>query len=195
VAIVLQDRLQIKNRIYQAVFDLEWVNAQLSKLRPYSQMFNAWIASQQTDPSRLIRGEALQDAWIWAQGKSLTNLDYQFLAVSEQRDRQEQQQALEAERTREVEARLVQERKAARWQRYFLTVLSLALVVALALGLTAFWQSRQALEGQRQSKLEQVRALSASASASFVSDQRLNALIAAIKAKRACNNYLKPMSN
>jgi WD40 repeat protein len=184
VAIAQTEGLQIKNPIYQEVFDLEWVNTQLSKLRPYSQMFNAWIASQQIDQSRLIRGEALQDARLWAQGKSLTNLDYQFLAASEQRDRLEKQQALEAERTREVEARLVQERKTARWQRYFLTAIGLALLVAVGLGLTALWQYRQALEGQQQAKLEQVQALSASANALFVSEQRLNALITAIKAKR-----------
>ena len=60
--------LKIKNRIYAEVFDLNWVAKKLSLLRPYSQAFDAWIASNQTDASRLLRGQALKDAKKWTQG-------------------------------------------------------------------------------------------------------------------------------
>ena len=102
--------LKVKNRIYAEVFNLKWVEKQLGKLRPYSQAFNAWIASKQTDESRLLRGQALKDAQTVAQGKSLSDLDYQFLAASGELDRQELQLFLEAERLKEVEARLAQEK-------------------------------------------------------------------------------------
>jgi hypothetical protein len=81
---------------------------QLDNLRPYSQTFNAWVASDYKDESRLLRGQALKDAQNWALGKSLSDLDYQFLAASVEYDRREVQMALEAARAKEVEARLVQ---------------------------------------------------------------------------------------
>ena len=87
LAIKQQGYLKIKNPIYQAVFNLEWVEQQLCNLRPYSQTFEAWIASHQTDASRLLRGQALQDALLWSQGRSLSNLDYQFLAASQALDK------------------------------------------------------------------------------------------------------------
>ncbi len=76
--------LRIKNPIYRSVFNAEWVLKQLDNLRPYSQTFNAWVASGYQDESRLLRGQALRDAQKWAQGKSLSDLDYQFLAASQE---------------------------------------------------------------------------------------------------------------
>ena len=51
--------LHVKNGIYAQVFNLEWVERQLQLLRPYSQAFQAWIDSNCTDKSRLLRGQAL----------------------------------------------------------------------------------------------------------------------------------------
>ncbi|WP_017317122.1 AAA-like domain-containing protein [Mastigocladopsis repens] len=136
-----QGFLQVKNRIYQEVFNLEWVEKQLRNLRPYSQAFDAWIASKQTDESRLLRGQALRDTQIWAQeGKSLSDLDYQFLAASQELDRREVEQTLEAQRLKEVEARLAQEKKTANLQRFLLGAVSIGLLVAIVLGMTAFIQ-------------------------------------------------------
>ncbi|HBE36039.1 MAG TPA: hypothetical protein DD990_33280, partial [Cyanobacteria bacterium UBA11368] len=53
-----QGLLKIKNKIYHEVFEEEWVKKQLGQLRPYSQAFDAWIASKQQDESRLLRGQA-----------------------------------------------------------------------------------------------------------------------------------------
>ena len=57
-----QGTLCAKNRIYETVFNLEWVQRQLTALRPYSEAFDAWVASNQTDESRLLRGNALRAA-------------------------------------------------------------------------------------------------------------------------------------
>jgi WD40 repeat protein len=91
-------KLRIYNRIYKEVFNQEWCDRQLAKLRPYAQLLNAWVASQRQDESRLLRGQALQDAQAWVAGKSFSDLDYQFLAASQELDQRETQIALEAER-------------------------------------------------------------------------------------------------
>ncbi|HBB32270.1 MAG TPA: molecular chaperone TorD, partial [Cyanobacteria bacterium UBA9273] len=69
---------------------------QLTHLRPYSQTFDAWIAAQGQDESCLLRGQALQDALAWAMGKSLSDLDYQFLGASQDLAKRQAQTALEA---------------------------------------------------------------------------------------------------
>lgn len=101
-------QLKVYNRIYQEVFNQDWIEAQLGYLRPYSYLLEGWVASKQRDESRLLRGQALKDAQAWALGKSLSNLDYQFLAASQDLDRKEVQQALEARRIKEVEAQTVE---------------------------------------------------------------------------------------
>ena len=187
--------LQVRNSVYAEVFNLEWVEKQLGQLRPYSQTFEAWIASQQTDFSRLLRGQALKDGQIWAQEKSLSNLDYQFLAASAELDRREVQQALEAERTKEVEARLaeeqmrlIQEKKAAKRQRRLLFFVSLALLLACALGVTSYFQYRRAVISEREARMSEIEALVSSSEGLFASNRRLDALIEAIKAKRRLQN-------
>ncbi len=186
-----QGFLKVKNPIYQNVFDLEWVEKQLASLRPYSQSFDAWIASQQQDTSRLLRGQALKDASYWAQGKSLSDLDYQFLAASQEVDRLEVQQTLEAARLREVEARLAEERKrlvlereTAKRQRRFIGALSGVLMVAIASSILALWQYHRAVTSEQQARLSEIQALTSSSAGQFASQQRLDALVTAIKARR-----------
>jgi hypothetical protein len=171
-----QGVLKVRNPIYQEVFNLEWVEKQLGQLRPYSQAFDAWIASKRHDASRLLRGQALTDAQIWAQGKSLSDLDYQFLAASEELDRREMQVALEAERAKEVEARLAEEqkrlaveKKSSRRQRFLLVVVSMALILACGLGLEVYAQYRQ-------TAVSEIKAIAKSSEALFASNQKLDAL-------------------
>jgi len=186
-----QSLLKVKNRIYEQVFNLKWVDKQLGQLRPYSQTFDAWVTSQQQDLSRVLRGQALKDAQSWAQGKSLSDLDYQFLAASEEIDRREVQQALEAERTKEIEARLaeqqkrlIQETKAAKQQRILLFAVSMALMLACGLGIATFFQYRKATESEQQARVSEIKALASSSDGLFASNRKLDALIEAIKAKR-----------
>ncbi len=78
-----QNKLKVYNRIYQVVFDQNWVDKKLTNLRPYAEAINAWLASNHRDVSRLLRGKALEDAQNWATGKNLSNDDYQFLQASQ----------------------------------------------------------------------------------------------------------------
>ncbi|NQE34739.1 AAA-like domain-containing protein [Microcoleus asticus] len=176
--------LKVKNRIYQQVFNLPWVEKKLAALRPYSQVFDAWVASRQQDKSRLLRGQALKDAQTWSQGKSLSDLDYQFLAASQEVDRQELQLFLEAERLKEVEARLALKKKSAKRQTYLIAGLSFALVIAIAAGIFAFFQYQQALVSQRNEEIEKIQKMARYSQALFALDQRLDALMEALRARR-----------
>ena len=93
-----EGKLRLYNHIYEAVFDQNWVNKALAQLRPYGQSIIAWLDSNCRDESHLLRGKVLQDAQIWASGKSLSDQDYQFIAASQELDKQNFKFALEAER-------------------------------------------------------------------------------------------------
>lgn len=175
--------VQIKNLIYQQVFNFDWVVKQLASLRPYSQLINAWISGYQ-DESWLLRGQALRDALAWAQDKSLSDVDYRFLAASQELDRQEAQRTLEAKRLKEVEARLESERQRSleqrrnlRRQRVLLGVVSVMMIVAIALGFVAYSQYQQ-------TAISEVRAIALSSEALYASNKWFDALLQAIKGKQ-----------
>ncbi|MGL4374885.1 MAG: AAA-like domain-containing protein, partial [Microcoleaceae cyanobacterium] len=173
--------LQVKNPIYALVFNQDWVASELGQLRPYSQTFDAWIASEQKDESRLLRGQALKDAQIWSQGKSLSDLDYQFLAASVEFDRKGVQLTLEAERAKAIELQLVEQKQKSRRQRLFLAAISVAFLIASGLGLFAFRQYTEA-------RISEIKALTSSSEGLLVANRQLDAMIAAIKAKRKLEN-------
>lgn len=179
-----QGLLKVRNRIYQEVFNVEWVEKQLGLLRPYSQSFNTWIASKQQDDSRLLRGQALIDAQLWAQGKSLSDLDYKFLAKSQELDRKEAQQTLETARLMEVEARLVEQKQHAKRQKYFIAALSTAFVLACALGISTYLQYNKARVNEQKARINEIRALASSSEGLFASNSRLDALIEALQARK-----------
>ncbi|MBW4618463.1 MAG: AAA-like domain-containing protein [Cyanosarcina radialis HA8281-LM2] len=177
--LAVKDRgyLKVSNRIYQHIFTRQWVDRQLSNLRPYATNLTIWLNSNCSDESRLLQGQALKDARTWAEGKQLSDRDYQFLTASQTLEQQKQQQILEAARAKEAIARLVQERKVSRLQRFLLVVISLALAIGLALGWVAFGQYRQA-------QMNEIQAIARSAEALFASDNRLDALVEAIRARQ-----------
>ena len=92
--------LNIYNQIYQTVFDLEWVQVQLDLLRPYSKSLQSWLSSDKRDRTQLLRGQALKAALAWSQGKSLSELDDEFLAASQEFDRSSTREIRETRKTR-----------------------------------------------------------------------------------------------
>jgi WD40 repeat protein len=94
LVVLQQGKLKVYNRIYAEVFNLEWVEKQLGKRRPYSESFNAWKAANFEDNSRLLRGQALQEALEWAKYQSLSHLDYRFLAAAQDLEKREVELAL-----------------------------------------------------------------------------------------------------
>lgn len=166
-----QSQLRVYNPIYAAVFDQTWVDKILANLRPYSEAITAWLASNGQDESRLLRGQALQDARVWASDKSLPPEDYRFLAASQDFDMQEAQRAMEAEQAQRkletereakeiLEAAYLEESEAkqvleAAYQQAQRTLrrgsIGLAIVVVLGTGMVA-WSTNSLKNAQSQSR-------------------------------------------
>ena len=89
--------LRVYNRVYEQVFDHDWLERSLAALRPYGVAIAAWLDSGMQDESRLLRGQALQDARTWAEGKSLGDDDRRFLDASQELERHDIQKKLEIE--------------------------------------------------------------------------------------------------
>lgn len=180
-----QARLTVNNRIYAAVFDLNWVERELAALRPYAEAFKIWKDSNFQDESRLLRGKALRDARSWATGKSLSDEDYRYLDASQEIDKREVRRALVAEQEanqvlaeaqKKAEITLEKERKAnqrltkaqQKTRRVLLAgAMGLTIMVALAgMAVTTAIDTRaaadlelQAVQAQKQFEVDQLGAL------------------------------------
>jgi hypothetical protein len=178
------DRLQVKNPVYKSVFNREWIEKQLASLRPYSQSFDAWLAADRQDESRLLRGQALKDAQHWSQGKSLSEMDYQFLAASQEFDRQEMARTLEAERAKEVAGRLASEQRRLKQQKQANTVLSL-LLVGVTIKFSFFlWLWLSTLSQYRKAVTNEIQAITHTAEVAAASSPNLDALMAVLWAEQ-----------
>jgi WD40 repeat protein len=83
-----QGKLHIYNRIYEQVFNGDWLGRSLANLRPYGGAIAAWLASGMTDDLQLLRGQELAKVRAWAQDKSLGDDDRRFLDASQAREMQ-----------------------------------------------------------------------------------------------------------
>ncbi len=119
--------LQVYNRVYAEVFTVAWVEKALRELRPYADALTAWSASGHQDESRLLRGQALQEALQWAEGKNLDQHDYQLLTASQQLARRVQAAALKVQ-----------------WQWRLIGVLGVSIVVASGLAIWGYVAQEQA---------------------------------------------------
>ncbi len=135
-------KLQVYNPIYQKIFNTDWVEKELAKLRPYSQTLNAWLESNRKDESRLLQGQALQDALNWANDKSLSDIDYQYLGASQELDKQEVKFALAETEKKAQQIVADAQRKAKRTNRISLTILSVAVIGAIGAG----WYAQKFIE-------------------------------------------------
>lgn len=192
IAVRRDGGLQVNNRIYEQVFNVHWVERQLAKLRPYAEAFDAWIRSQQQDSSRLLRGEALQEAQAWAREHRLSELDYQFLSFSQSIDRAEQETRLESQRAKAVTARLAEEKRRSRLQRVLLGVSLVGLGISLTLGVATAWGYRQVQVNEHQARINETEALMKSAAALSTSGHTLDALMEALRARRSLMTLENP---
>ncbi|MDF5729864.1 MAG: AAA-like domain-containing protein [Rhizonema sp. PD38] len=149
-----EGQLKVYNCIYREVFDQSWIDKALTDLRPYAQALAAWEDSSCHDESRLLRGHALQDALLWATGKNLSNLDYQFLSASQEKAlffKEQESQILSQANQTLTKA----QRKAWKQIRLGSTILVLSVVMAVIAGLMAGIATKQASEAREGTKLEQ----------------------------------------
>jgi len=161
------DQLQVYNRIYQSVFDLDWVERQLANLRPYGESFDAWKESNYQDESRLLRGQALLDAQSWAAGKSLSHLDNRFLNSSQELDKRTIQTELDAQK--KANQILDKARKRAGW----ITGISLSLLAFSIVAMLIVFEERKAVE---------MRLKATSSREQLVSGNKFTALLEALRA-------------
>ncbi|NEQ65241.1 MAG: hypothetical protein F6K21_07040 [Symploca sp. SIO2D2] len=185
-----QGKLRVYNQIYWSIFNQSWVDRVLADLRPYTEAFSAWKASNYQDESRLLRGKALQDALAWAAGKSLSDLDHRFLRASQELEMREARQALEAEK-KALEVERIQkdletqqqaneiltkaQKKASRTLSVGLVGFAVSFIFALA---AVIWSNFALREIRTGMKLEQT---GVSALRQFTSGE-IEALLSAIKA-------------
>ena len=106
LVIISQGKIKVKNKIYEAIFNLDWVALKLENLRPYSQNLKKWLASNQQDKSQLLKDIILKEAVAWSENKKLSNIDYRFIATSQQLDKQEIEINLNAEKVELEKARI-----------------------------------------------------------------------------------------
>jgi WD40 repeat protein len=156
--------LKVYNRIYAAVFDLNWVEKALMNLRPYSEPLLAWFASNCQDDSRLLQGLALEEAQSWAVNKSLTEQDYQFLSASQELEKQEIAKALsiQAEESRILaqanDTLTTAQHQAKRQIRIGSGVLIASLLGAIIASVAASISTNQLREAQAGTQLEKMGA-------------------------------------
>ncbi len=106
------NNLEIYNPIYKEIFNQQWIDRELDRLRPYSQAINAWLRSQRRDASRLLRGQALQEALDWGRDKNLGNDDSTFITTSLEGELAAERQAKQIlETANEKAQRLIAEAK------------------------------------------------------------------------------------
>lgn len=93
-SLVIEDRgiLKTHNRIYEAIFNQDWIQSQLDALRPYAVSINSWKNSEYSEEIFLLKGHDLDQAKAWSQGKSLSDLDYEYLAACDALEKREIQQ-------------------------------------------------------------------------------------------------------
>jgi hypothetical protein len=146
--------LQVYNRIYQSVFNPEWVARQLTKLRPYAELLNAWGASNFQDESLLLRGQALKEAQAWTQGKNLSSQDYRFLAASQALENCTLQEALDTAERNQKKLMIAQQRSQHTIRRGSAALILLALVTAFCCILSVFllWQRNSPVQPARQTQ-------------------------------------------
>ncbi|MEG5159585.1 AAA-like domain-containing protein [Microcoleus sp. AT3-A2] len=186
-------KLTVSNRIYAAIFNHNWVEKALGDLRPYAESLTAWIATNCQDESRLLRGQALEDARQWATNKSLNTQDYQFLGASQEaefaklRDREKQTQT-EMEQLRR-EKKLLEELSEAQkqkkaiavklWREQQLRVQTVtgAAVILISILIVAFWV-KPSIE-ERNNKILTLSLLSETL---FAADKKEEALLESIRA-------------
>ncbi len=153
--------LRVHNRIYETIFNLEWVEKELKNYRPYAQPLAKWIASKYQDQSCLLQGEELSKVMIWAENKNLGSHDFQFLQASQNL------QLFDVQR---------KTKKQIAWGT---AILGLSLIIAGGLTLFAWLDSRQSRLESQQSKLN---ALNDSAQTLLSSNSLPQALIASLTA-------------
>jgi WD40 repeat protein len=192
--VVKQDgKIKIYNKIYQEIFNQNWVEKALASLRPYSEAITIWVNSNRLDNSRLLRGQALLDAQSWAADKSLNDLDYQFLSASLELEKREVITALETEKEASEILAIANQTLVEAQQQAKLTIqkalcgLGIISIAAIIAGWVATYQTKEAVNAgyqKRQAEIAEIQAINSTSQALRVSGNQLDALVNSLRAAK-----------
>jgi hypothetical protein len=181
-----EDRLEVYNPIYAAVFDRQWVDAALANLRPafYAEAFKAWqtVAEGQKE-SFLLWGQALRDAEAWSKGKQLSEEDALFLDISHKFEREEIERSIQIERQEKAILQRARQKANQRIQSGS-AIWGLMVIAAIVTGVYA---RQKFVEAHRQVNEAEVRSVVAElqlAETDFSAGRSLLGLVQSIRAGR-----------
>lgn len=178
-----QNKLIVRNLIYQKIFNLTWVEQQFAILCPFADRLKKWFDSDCQDNSRLLDGQTLLEAKAWANVHKINQEEYQFLLASQVKEEETLRRTLELNRLKNVESQLVQEQRLAKLQRFFIATISSALAITISLSVALYWQYRQAIQ-------KTIEAHISSSESLFSLDNFFAALIKALEAKGNSNKLI-----
>jgi WD40 repeat protein len=176
-------KLRVYNQIYQQVFNLDWVEneltklhpyQELAKLRPYADAIDSWVASSQRDESRLLRGNALKDALDWARDRNLSDEDNRFLRASQEFDRREIELTLNAKSQADSILTAARNRAVKISQ-------GISIVLLIVTGTLGFFLYREILLSRTRIVESELKVANSASKALLASNDRLGALVASIK--------------
>ncbi|MEH1849851.1 MAG: AAA-like domain-containing protein [Nostoc sp.] len=173
------DKLRVYNRIYKSVFNETWIEKELANLRPYAEAISAWEASECQDYSYLLRGQDLRNAQGWAVGKSLSDLDYQFLSASLELNKQDIQIALDAEKEASQilsEAYYTLMKAQRKAQRIISSGFAVLVIILLVTVIVVKWADTEVKE------IAEISDLNAKSSINLLQNDQLGALVASLEA-------------
>ncbi|MGK7929567.1 MAG: AAA-like domain-containing protein [Spirulina sp.] len=160
LAVATEKGLRVYNPIYRLVFDEDWIELALDSLRPFAAQLKAWEALGDRDGSRLLQGQALAEALVWAKGKNLMAGERKFLQASQDLAARLAREKKDREAT-EKRNRLLEEanQKARRRERIGMVVLGVTLFLALGSLFVAVVKGKEAVnaEAELQTLTEEIR--------------------------------------
>ncbi|MFM9264232.1 AAA-like domain-containing protein [Tychonema sp. BBK16] len=180
-------KLTINNRIYASIFNQNWVEKALGDLRPYAESLTSWIVSDCQDESRLLRGQALQDAREWAADKSLSTQDYQFLAASQEAEMEllrRENQLLE-QLTAEQKLRKLTQAKLWRKELLKVQIFTVSSGLLISFLILAFW-----VKPSIEERNNKIMTLSLFSETLFAAHKKPEALIESIRAVQEMKHSL-----
>lgn len=155
--------LQPHNRIYETIFSTAWVNAALGRRRPYAADIQAWLESEPQSDAHLLQGDKLEAALEWAEARSLSKQDYQYLVESQKlglrRELEAKQAAVEQTNRQLVEKNQALERinqqlatarqELTRVRRFFRWAIAFGIALVSALNFGAVWANGKRVEASK----------------------------------------------
>jgi WD40 repeat protein len=175
-----REKLLGSNRVYGLVFNLAWVEQELATLRPvyYKNAVKSWVESGSQDQALLLRGETLQKANAWAQGRRLGDDDYRFLAASNNAELESKVELIQQANVTLQETT----QKTNQRMRLGVGILIVSIVAAAIASTFAVTTLRAQQKAEKSTQVAEVRLKSTASKQKFLEGRGFEALLEALRA-------------